>query len=92
MGADLDNDQRASGDSMTGDQSADIAELAKHFDYLDRLRESGKTNMYGARPFVMKRFRLGEDRAGKVLSLWMKTFNRDETPEQRAAKAVGDTR
>jgi hypothetical protein len=43
-------------------------------DYLDALRESGVTNMYGARPYVEDQFGLGKSEAGLVLGYWMKSF------------------
>lgn len=43
--------------------------------YLDELRESGETNMYGARPYVAREFNLPLNEAGKVLTYWMKTFS-----------------
>lgn len=46
----------------------------KHLEYLDVLRETGVTNMYGARPWVQKAFRLSEEKAGKILVYWMRTF------------------
>ena len=47
----------------------------EHLNYLDELRESGKTNMFGARPYLMREFPLlDKDDAGKVLSYWMKSF------------------
>ena len=45
------------------------------FEFLDILRESGVTNMFGARPYVMDEFpKLNEKEAGGMLSEWMKTF------------------
>lgn len=47
-----------------------------HLEYLDELRESGKTNMFGARPYLQANFRdLGDNQAGAILAYWMKTFN-----------------
>jgi len=47
--------------------------------YLDALRESGITNMFGARPYLMDVFpELSKDEAGKVLSYWMQTFGNEE--------------
>ena len=47
----------------------------KILEFLDDLRESGETNMYGARPYVLRDFpELTKREAGKVLSYWMKTF------------------
>jgi len=45
-------------------------------DFLDLLRESGVTNMFGARPYVEEEFpELESDQAGKVLVYWMHTFS-----------------
>lgn len=44
-------------------------------DYLDDLRESGVTNMFGATPYLRKAYpELSEDAARDVLVYWMKTF------------------
>ena len=43
--------------------------------YLDELRESGVTNMFGARPYVQEEFDLNDKDSGEVLSYWMKTFS-----------------
>ena len=49
--------------------------IEKHLKYLDALRETGVTNMYGATPWLMNAFRrLTKDEAGKVLIYWMRTF------------------
>jgi len=49
--------------------------LDEHLEYLDELRESGDTNMYGATPFLMSEFRkLTEQEAREILQYWMKTF------------------
>jgi len=59
----------------------------EYFEYLDDLRESGVTNMFGARPYLMEEFGLSKDEAAKVLTKWMDTFSerqpsrdRDDTP------------
>ena len=47
----------------------------EHLVYLDELRESGKTNMFGARPYLLMEFpELSEKEAGSVLVYWMDTF------------------
>jgi hypothetical protein len=39
------------------------------------LRESGVTNMFGARPYLMREFpELNSKEASAVLAYWMKTF------------------
>jgi len=45
------------------------------FEYLNDLRESGVTNMFGARPYLMEDLELDKNKAGKLLSTWMKVFN-----------------
>lgn len=52
-----------------------VAELKEQmFVYLDELRESGVTNMYGARPYLQQEFDLDKKVAGEILSEWMRTF------------------
>jgi len=47
----------------------------EHLSYLDELRESGETNMYGARPWLRDAFpQLTKEQAGDVLTYWMHTF------------------
>jgi hypothetical protein len=49
--------------------------IEDHLLYLDELRESGVTNMFGAVPFVRIRFPdLSKQEAKQVLIFWMKTF------------------
>lgn len=45
-----------------------------HLHYLDALRESGATNMFGAASFLMRDYRMSRDRAVAVLAFWMQTF------------------
>tara|TARA_R110002020_G_scaffold26072_7_gene84378 strand:+ start:830 stop:1042 length:213 start_codon:yes stop_codon:yes gene_type:complete len=46
----------------------------EHLTYLDELRESGETNMFGARPYVAEEFALEDKDAAAVLKYWMQTF------------------
>ncbi len=46
----------------------------KHLEYLDYLRESGKTNMFGAGVYLEKKFKIDTDTAKKILVYWMKSF------------------
>lgn len=49
--------------------------MEQYFGYLNDLRDSGITNMFGATPFLMKEFpELTEQEARKILSDWMKSF------------------
>ena len=45
------------------------------FEYLNELRESGETNMFGAVRYIVKEFRYSEDESRRMLSLWMANFN-----------------
>lgn len=48
------------------------------FEYLNELRESGETNMFGAVPYIVREFPdLIVDEARNMLSLWMKNFNKE---------------
>lgn len=49
-----------------------------HKKFLDELRESGETNMFGARPYIQEEFGLDKKEAGEILSEWMRTFKDSE--------------
>ena len=49
-----------------------------HLTYLDRLREDGVTNMFGAGPYLAELYELDPDAARTVLAYWMKTFGQEE--------------
>ncbi len=46
------------------------------FLYLEELRESGQTNMFGAVPYLVERFEMSKEKARDMLSLWMKSYDR----------------
>ena len=50
----------------------------KYWIYLENLRRSGETNMYGARPYLESAFGLTKQEAGKILSDWMHNYNPDD--------------
>jgi hypothetical protein len=52
-----------------------------YFLYLNDLRESGQTNMFGARPYLQERFGIDAKEASKVLTAWMEWFSNN--PENR---------
>ncbi len=60
--------------------------LSEYFRFLDNLRESGVTNMYGAGAYIKEEFGMSVKEARTVLKLWMQSFSEDETAEERAAK------
>jgi len=47
----------------------------EQLEYLDQLRETGRINMFGARPYLQAEFTLDQDTASRVLSEWMRTFS-----------------
>lgn len=49
----------------------------KVFIFLNDLRDSGVTNMYGAVPYIVNRFGIDNSEASKLLSLWMDNFDED---------------
>ena len=53
----------------------------KVFRFLNDLRDSGITNMFGARPYVVEAFGIPKKEAGELLTLWMKNFNSEANYE-----------
>jgi hypothetical protein len=52
--------------------------LPEHKEYLDTLRESGATNMFGARTYLMDEFPdLTKRLAQSILLEWMETFGKE---------------
>ena len=47
----------------------------KYYDYLDNLRESGITNMWGAPEYLVDSFGVDKKLAKKIVSDWMDTFD-----------------
>lgn len=46
----------------------------EYFEFLDVLRESGETNMYGAAPYLQEEFGFSKVEARDVLKDWMDTY------------------
>jgi hypothetical protein len=46
----------------------------EHFEYLDNLRESGRTNMFGAALYLTDEMDVPKLNARKFLAHWMETF------------------
>jgi hypothetical protein len=47
----------------------------EHKEFLDELRDSGETNMFGARPYLMEEFpELTKQEASAIVSEWMNSF------------------
>lgn len=69
-----------------------VDQMAAYFRFLDRLRDSGKCNMYMARlPLIQEFSELAENRGAlgaKVLSAWMATFDGEIQADDRAKQAL----
>lgn len=50
----------------------------KYWIYLENLRCSGVTNMFGAVSYLMDEFNLEHDEACEILTDWMKNYNRED--------------
>ena len=56
----------------------------KYFDFLEKLRQSGETNMYGAAPYLQSEFpelRGSQKKANAILIAWIKSFEMKEGGE-----------
>lgn len=47
----------------------------EHLEYLNDLRDSGETNMFGARPYLINEFGLSKKDAASILSYWMEAYS-----------------
>ena len=59
--------------------------MQKYFDYLDKLRQSGETNMFGAVPYLQKQFfelALDRKKAVQVLQAWMDSHRNEEVEDR----------
>lgn len=48
------------------------------WNYLELLRRSGVTNMYGATPYLTKKFSINHEEAANILCDWMSNYNRSD--------------
>ena len=48
--------------------------------YLEWLRRTGQTNMFGAVPYLINEFGFDEKEAIRILSDWMNNYNPDDYP------------
>lgn len=65
-----------------------MEKLTEYFEYLDGLRASGITNMFGAAPFLAIEAGLDIKEARTVLRKWQKTFDPTKSADARAAEAA----
>jgi hypothetical protein len=55
--------------------------LDEILEYLDRLRDSGATNMFGAAPYLQDAFDFDRKMARDCLTYWMRTFEQRHPQE-----------
>ena len=53
----------------------------KYYIYLEWLRRSGITNMFGATPYLQEAFNLSRSQAKSILLEWMQNYNPDDYEE-----------
>ena len=52
----------------------ELVKYEEEFEYLEALRQSGITNMYGAAPYLAEMFDISKQDAREILSLWMANY------------------
>lgn len=63
--------------------------LIRYFEFLDNLRESGVTNMFGAGNYLMREYPgMLRHEAHTVLGAWMGSFTHTLPPEDRVMKVL----
>lgn len=50
----------------------------KYWVFLENLRRSGETNMYGAAPYLQMAFGVSKREAMEILTDWMRNYNRGD--------------
>lgn len=51
--------------------------LEAYFEFLNYLRDTGVTNMYGAAPYLVEAFDIDKYEARNILSIWMNKLDND---------------
>ena len=65
---------------MINEQDIIFDEISNEvFLYLEELRESGVTNMFGAHQYVMEDFEISKPLAIKLVKTWMDNYNEERT-------------
>jgi len=60
--------EEAQGDWQYDEMKEDV------FEYLEELRESGETNMFGATGYLVETFEISKNMARKFLTDWMESY------------------
>lgn len=72
--------------SANGEVDFDGDNLTESFQYLDVLRESGVTNMYGAGPYLAEEFTPDGRKASRIVQASMETFSHEVSAADWAKK------
>ena len=65
---------------MINEQDIIFDEISNEvFLYLEELRESGVTNMFGPHQYVMEDFEISKPLAIKLVKTWMDSYNEERT-------------
>jgi len=54
-------------------------EWIRYYEYLEELRQSGETNMFGATPYLQDQFGLDRNEASLILKDWMDNYQEIST-------------
>ena len=57
-----------------GDKKYEVA-WTEYYQYLESLRQSGVTNMYGSAPYLAKAYALSSGEATNVVVSWMENYD-----------------
>lgn len=60
-----------------------MSKIRPEFEFLNRLRESGETNMFGASPYIAEAFDVDRREASKILMEWMQWVNNNPSNRDR---------
>ena len=66
---------------MTIEHNTNFPKEETVFPFLDDLRESGVTNMFGASPFIVEEVGCTRYEAMRLLTKWMETFSERHTQQ-----------
>ena len=58
----------------TNNVTANVMVNKEYFNFLFSLQESGKTNMFGATPYLQDRFEMSRKDASDILGYWMSNY------------------
>ena len=60
-------------------KEGDTERFRDYMEFLTKLRDSGKTNMFGAAPYLQQAFDLEKKEARELLAYWMGSYRNDES-------------